>query len=130
LKLFRIYKDPAILLPQFEPLFERIKFLDCLGDSFNPDIASECSRDLIDFVAQLEMGSYYAKKISQLVAQPMASGIYIMGDEESIARNEESIRQGRREYQTQLTNCREAVYHLVVELLRFQNWKIHKSNES
>lgn len=129
LRLFRVYKDPSILLPQFEPLFERLRFLDSVDQSFDSDVVSESARDLVDFVAQLEMGSYYSKKISQLVSAPSWGFAFILGDPESEASHEESRVQWRAEYMRQLVHNRVAVQKVVVELLRFQKWKKDEDGE-
>lgn len=123
LVLFRLYKDPSILLPQFEPLFERLRFLDSVEQSFDPDACSERARDLVAFVGQLEMGDYYSKKISELVSAPAWGFAFLLGDPESERRHEESRAEWRVEYQRKLTLNRTAVQKVAVELLRFQNWK-------
>jgi|GEM_PF-1141792 Predicted restriction endonuclease len=93
LRLFRQYKDPAILTPQFRPIFKRMRFLDdipdysevsernraneigkyaCLWDPrHSPDdigpVEHEKAEDLIKFVACLPQGAYFKECIEGLV---------------------------------------------------------------
>ena len=122
LSLFRTFKDPCILFPQFEPLFDRIRFLDSVDQAFDPDACSERARDLVGFVGDLEMGAYYSKKISELVTAPAWGFAFFLGDPESERRHEESRAEWRVEYQRKLLQNRAAVQKVVVELLRFQKW--------
>ncbi len=62
LKLFREYKDPAILKPQFKPIHDRMFYLysfltlSCLQ-------IEEAQGELCDFIASLAMGACYKEKI-------------------------------------------------------------------
>ena len=63
LRLFREFRDPTILKPQFQPLFIRMKFLNSITDYAKTSDLWNCSGDLFDFVAHLEMGGFYSKKL-------------------------------------------------------------------
>jgi hypothetical protein len=123
LRLFRIHKDPTILTPQFEALFERMAFLDSVGTTFEMERMERAAGELIGFVRQLEMGGFYAGKLGGLLNRPSWAGITILGDPESERLSAESWKRREAEYQHQLINNRLEVERLVVELLRFQNWR-------
>ncbi len=117
LSLFRRYKDPVILGPQFDPLFRRLRFLDDIGD--DPKEAGEVERkslELVAFVRVLQMGEFYSRQIQELVRRPHHSGII---DEGYSARAKELS----REYLKNLPAVRDRVYDLAVELLRYQTWE-------
>ncbi|MCA9923886.1 MAG: HNH endonuclease [Anaerolineales bacterium] len=116
LVLLRQYKDPTILKPQFHPLFARMQFLDSDIDS-NPNWREmeEQANDLVDLVAELEMGNYYAKKIGELIKRPKI-GWVATGD------SEREERKHRKIYFQQLIEARTQVQMLVIEMLRSQNW--------
>jgi len=62
LRLFRRYKDPVILGAQFDPLFQRLRFLDKIED--DPAKAGEVERkglELVAFVRVLQMGEFYSQ---------------------------------------------------------------------
>lgn len=123
LALFRRYKDPAILSPEFQPLFARFQFLL----SVDPTDTSETERiearvaELVGFVRALEMGSFYAGQIEQLTATPFRGFITFLGealDPERQRQYDESC----CEYRRHLIEVRDEIAHLVVELLRYQSW--------
>jgi hypothetical protein len=133
--LFRKYKDPAILRPQFQAIFDRIAFLYVLEDLHTQHRLSEEINDLVHFVSGMKMGEYYSKKIKKLLviqAMPIrdASILISLPDEAS----QERIRERRqiehahekewariqREY---FLFVDDEVLRLLVESLRFQEWK-------
>ena len=74
LALFRRYKDPAILSPQFEPLFRRLLFLDDVGRPPSKSAGAlaavyeleERANELSAFVRALGMGEFYGEQIATL----------------------------------------------------------------
>jgi hypothetical protein len=116
LRLFREYKDPAILKAQFHPLFIRMKFLNSIKDDSQKSDLTSRSDDLTDFVAHLEMGGYYSKRIAALVRFGSIGVVY--GDDRDRVKEERLAREGREK----LRSAKEQIYRLIIELLRFQKW--------
>ena len=123
LKLFRQFRDPAILKPQFHPLFIRLKFLDEIEDNTDITELQKRSQELIDFVVNLEMGKFYSERISELIKKPRYASITAIGNPASEARDRERRIKEAKEYRQILRSNRDAVLALVVELLRFQQWQ-------
>ena len=123
LRLFREFKDPTILRPQFHPLFKRMKFLNLVkSDSDVRDLDAQCN-ELTEFIAVLEMGAFYSKRIGELLKKPPVAIAPVHYDRSegwssSFSNNESKSKQ----YMEQLMSGREQVYSLIVELLRFQSW--------
>jgi hypothetical protein len=122
LKLFRQFKDPTILKPQFHVLFLRMQFLDSIGENTDASTLDESARELVEFVQELEMGAFYAKQLSQLVRQPRYAGAFVLGDPVSEQRHREERQRQNAEYRQQLIRNRDRVRGVAVELLRFQKW--------
>jgi hypothetical protein len=120
LKLFRKHKDPTILKPQFHPLLNRIRFLDSL-DNTDPRELEILATELADFVAALEMGSFYSKQIAELLKRPKYATVWT-GEPGESERYRISEARRAKEYREKLRQGRNQVYSLVVELLRFQKW--------
>lgn len=117
LRLFREFKDPTILKPQFHPLFTRIKFLNSVKVDSNTQDLYRRSHELVEFIANLEMGSFYSKRIGELVGKPISIGVFFGGETDKV--REERI---ESDYRKQLCSAKDQVYWLVIELLRFQKW--------
>lgn len=119
--LFRRFKDPAILTPQFEPLFDRLRFLDSLdaGTADESELASRAG-ELVGFVAALEMGAFYSKQIDGLVGRPPRPFAWSGSTTDEEIRRQ--CREDLTEYVGQLSANREEVHRLSVELLRYQDW--------
>lgn len=68
LQLFRKYKDPAILKPQFHPIYLRQCFLSTVvpGEDPTADLESQAT-ELIEFIQALAMGDFYGKRLTELV---------------------------------------------------------------
>lgn len=119
LRLFRQFKDPTILTPQFEALFRRLLFLLELEESsFDVNVALEAAGELQSFVSALEMGSFYGARIGTLVATPPVTDSLTWGEEDSALR----FKKRRKKYFERLVENRGDVIILVIELLRFQKW--------
>ena len=122
LLLFRQYQDPAILKPQFHPLFTRLKFLDQITEDSDIRDLQKQAKNLIDFLGNLEMGLFYSQQIGELIQKPKYASITILGDPVSEARRRERLKKEAQEYREILKKNRNAVLSLAVELLRFQSW--------
>jgi hypothetical protein len=122
LRLLRKFRDPAILKPQFHPLFIRLRFLDEIEDDKFIIELEKHAKELIDFVANLEMGKFYSKQIGELIKRPIYGSITSIGDYASDARESERRIREPQEYREILRSNRNAVLALVIELLRFQMW--------
>jgi hypothetical protein len=121
LKLFRKHKDPTILKPQFHPLLNRIRFLDSIDDDADARELASMATELADFVAALEMGSFYSKQIVELLERPNYFRMWTGEPGETETHRAEDA-QRAKEYREKLRRSRAQVYSLVIELLRFQKW--------
>lgn len=121
LQLFRRYKDPLILSPQFEPLFHRCEFLIGLNESeFDVTNAKNSADELVQFISELEMGSFYAKRIGQLVKKPAYARVFGLDTPDYVFR--QWAEEEHKNYFEKLTKAVNHVLELVVELLRYQSW--------
>lgn len=121
LRLFRKYKDPLILDARFHPIFIRTQFI------YDESLRSRKRRfnylatELLDFVAELQMGAFYREKIgshlnytySHYAVKLQDSGQAIGKD--AVASSAE-LRSAAHQF------CAESVEALIVELLRYQGW--------
>ena len=124
LQLFRRFKDPTILVPQFEPLFRRVIFIINIDESsFDAQDAEAKVKELVSFVSALEMGSFYGKEIARFVEKPKRAGVWGRDTPDDLSRK-------RKEYFQQLCGGREQVISLVVELLRYQKWPVAPKPQS
>jgi hypothetical protein len=121
LRLFRKHKDPTILKPQFHPLLNRMKFLDSIDENADARELATIATELSDFVAALEMGSFYSKQIEELTRRPKYLMVWTGEPGESERHRIDEARRAK-EYREKLRQARDQVYSLVVELLRFQKW--------
>ena len=79
--------------------------------------AGDEARTLVDFLAELNMGEFYAGQIRSLVQ--LAPLVFVGGSERPF---EETVKTHLDAYRDKLAGSRDRVYELVVELLRFQDW--------
>ena len=119
LALFRRYKDPVILSPQFEPLFQRFLFLDVISDQQTNEIKQR-AEELVQFVSSLEMGTFYAKRLYELLVKP---GRWMVTSYDTQQEHEERW----RKYRERLRKDRDKAQALIVELLRYQDWRVPNS---
>lgn len=125
LSLFRNHRDPLILSPQFEPLFRRMRFLLELNDqTFDMQIADSAVNELVQFVSQLEMGSFYAKRLESLLYEPPAMRAYTNDTPDYLFQEWE--KEDKSELFSKLTSGAQRAVSLIVELLRYQPWKIDR----
>jgi hypothetical protein len=100
LKLFRKYKDPAILTPQFQPLFNRMPWLcrpKTRVDSPPGTILDRSREDFRRFINCLNMGNYYGREIDNAMDSSASAGP-------------------------------EKAEQLTIEMLRYQEWTEPKSS--
>jgi len=116
LKLFRRYKDPTILSPQFDPLFTRLRYLYSI-QTIDHKLLEKHSKELVSFVSALSMGVFYSEKIRQLTSK-LKHAYSFSGSERNI-----NISHNDDEYKSKLENNKEEVISLVIELLRYQQWE-------
>ena len=122
LQLFRSFKDPAILKPQFHPLFTRQEFLTSVTEGEEPvsDLERR-STELIELVQAMEMGSFYATRLSELLA-PLRYGFVMIVGGGPDPEYERQLRRKNLDYRAKLVANRQAAQALLVELLRYQKW--------
>lgn len=117
LALFREYKDPYILKPQFYALFLRLKWLDHI-DQYVWEQVEDHACELVDFVGELEMGKFYCKRIDELASgKPIDQ--FEAHDEDTLEEDGSELHQL---YQSRVHERRNKIYQLAIELLRFQKW--------
>ena len=127
LRLFRQYKDPAILSPQFHALYRRAEFLDTL-DSDDAlarfQWLGEQTLELIAFVESLEMGEYYGKRLSRLMLDRKFITDELQDRQVSELQYDFHIMAFGATRGLILRDARDQVYDLLIELLRFQRWNV------
>jgi hypothetical protein len=129
--LFRKYKDPAILKPQFDPLYKRQIFLSEVEINDEPTNSLEQqAHELTYFISFLDMGKFYEEKISQLM-RPVGVGLVggksvriLTGepDPEYEKEYKNQKRKSYRKYRQKLVDNKAEIQSLIVELLRYQAW--------
>jgi len=130
LQLFRKFKNPAVFLPQFEPLLSRMMFLLESDQKLakRQDLLPSVY-DLLEFIAHLEMGDYYAKLISKVLAlgllEPYDSGKDRNGDPNYLASAAAALERARtqKHFPPDVGAARDKAISLIVESLRYQQWK-------
>ena len=122
LKLFRKYKDPAILLPQFHPIYSRQLFLMNIEiNEETTDSLKHQAKELTEFVASLEMGEFYGKRLKELSGPISRVFIMSLGGGPD-PKYERQRRKANRDYRQKLVDNRETIQSLLIELLRYQSW--------
>jgi hypothetical protein len=122
LQIFRKFKDPAVLKPQFHPIYLRQTFLDTIdpGDSTVGEIEL-LAKELIEFIQALEMGEFYGKRLKELVG-PLQGVFIISLNAGPDPHYEKQRRHANQNYREKLISNREPTKALLVELLRYQSW--------
>jgi hypothetical protein len=108
LALFRKYKDPTILSPQFVALHRRLAAVLSGEKPADMAVFLDRVRDLVDFVRHLRMGEYYAGRIQS------ALGI-VAGRTPTIAETHAVFAKSRAN--------RDEIHEVAIELLRYQGWR-------
>ncbi len=119
MKLFREYKDPTILVAQFQPLYKRLVFLFEVSDDSKDEQLVRDSGQLIKFVSFLEMGKFYSDELRELISA--LPRVFVDGT---------PPQQYERLFREQLERNRTKALDLVIELLRYQNWNDEKRNHA
>lgn len=119
LSLFRIYKDPTILKPQFHPIFIRLQFLESKEGEFDLEELEQKAIELVEFIFTLDKGEFYGTIIGRMI---IPEDLIVRNL--TVARFKDAAHKAQRtiEYYQRLQNDKEKVYSLVVEALRFQPW--------
>lgn len=121
--LFRKFKDPAILKPQFDPIFVRQSFLSYVEEGEESiDVLEQKAKELIAFIAAFEMGTFYSKKLNELLSVERWPSVFIAGDRRSELLWEESRKKENMGYRKKLIANKSEIQTLLVELFRFQSW--------
>lgn len=122
LKLFRTYKDPAILKPQFHPIYIRQIFLDSVVPGQDGVVELEAqANELIELVQSLEMGEFYGKRLTELIG-PLNRVLMFSFGSGPDPRYERQRQEANQDYRQHLITNRELARALIVELLRYQGW--------
>lgn len=122
LQLFRLYKDPAILKPQFHPIYIRQVFLDDVEPNEAEINDLECqATELIELIESFEMGKFYAKRLDELIGPLPRTLVFPFGVDAS-PQIKQQVKDGRRSYRQKLIANREAARSLLIEQLRYQPW--------
>lgn len=120
LQLFRRFKDPVILSPKFEPLFRRMLFAD-EPHKYSLTELRRRIRSLVAFVKCLEMGNFYSAEIHRLCRAKHEPTT--LSNMKSPGYREENEQLRNRETVQHLRDCRDELFELCVELLRYQTWE-------
>ncbi|WP_312835602.1 HNH endonuclease signature motif containing protein [Comamonas sp.] len=122
LQLFRKYKDPAILKPQFHPIYLRQCFLNSItqGEELVTELENS-AKELIEFIEALEMGEFYGKRLTELIGPLRRAFVMSLGPGPD-HHYERQRRSAHSDYREKLLENRAHVQSLLVELLRYQNW--------
>lgn len=121
LRLFRQFKDPSILKPQFHPIYTRQLFLaGVVANSESTDQLSRQAEELVEFITELEMGSFYSKRIQELLSATNRLALLpFPTDQQELDRQ---FTQHYAEHRIKMIQNRESVQALLVEMLRYQSW--------
>lgn len=122
LQLFRRYRDPAILKPQFHPIYARQLFLEAVtpGDEPVGEIQSQVG-ELVELVQALEMGEFYGKRLNELIG-PLRRAFFMSLGSGPDPHYEQQRRAANQDYRQKLIANRDSAQALLIELLRYQGW--------
>jgi hypothetical protein len=123
LRLFRAYRDPSILAPEFHPIFRRLAFVLDPTMIESLDHARKLVTDLVAFVKQFEMGMYYHVQVNDLLEVP--SRAFVRGTSETPAqetRRREERAEALRDYQRSVAAKAPEVLGHIIDMLRYQPW--------
>jgi len=118
LKLFRRFKDPAILDPRFHTIFRRMIFLREV-EREKPTRESYRIRvnELINFIEQFQMGAFYKEKILSLLNFPSRYyQLNLVQQGSSLSESDPGFSEEAYGY------ALDQVELLIVEILRYQSW--------
>jgi len=120
LALFRKYRDPLILSPQFHPIWKRLRCLYSIDEKVWANRMESEVSELIAFVRSLKMGAFYGDGLWRLLGDPARA--MLVAASESGGGLAENLEQMKAELIAKLRENREAAEALVIELLRYQDW--------
>jgi hypothetical protein len=127
LRLFRQFRDPAIFLSQFHAVYCRMSFvLPGATDNNDVDQVRKKADDLIAFISHLNMGEYYAEKIRALIGWVPPMNIEYRTAQDNLRHLKENIQKDteyRNKYLEKVQTNAAASINLIIECLRFQEWK-------
>lgn len=121
LKLFREYRDPSILTPEFVPLHSRFEAVMDFSRSYREGVY--LTADLIRFVRALKMGEYYAQSIKDFTT--------FSSPDHGRFTNPENHLYDQEAHNKAIAGARIAVLeengklieNRLIELLRYQGWE-------
>ena len=111
--------DPQVLSPQFDPIFQRLRFLLVPFDGENDGVLSGLGVELASFVEGFSMGAYYSSRIMSLTSWPQPRPHTEQERQQALAEN-------ALKYVQQLHRNRDRILELCIELLRYQSWPIFR----
>ncbi len=120
LLLFRKYKDPSILSPQFAPLLQRYSLL--YSGSLSGDELRNAADDLVRFVEGLGMGKYFAVKLDALIGTAATNASF----DSSAAFGQRDMKVVRRQMERRLGDHKAKLEVLLIGLLRCQKRMMHE----
>jgi transcriptional regulator with XRE-family HTH domain len=125
LRLFREYRDPSILAPEFHPIFRRLRFVLDPSEVEDVDAVHKRIVDFVGFLNQFDKGPYYHVKVHDLL--PIHPFREIVLD----LHEPPEHRAGRKRHHDEielvtfrktLDENRQQILSLVIEMLRYQPW--------
>lgn len=121
LRLFRKFKDPLILDPRFHPIYRRMAFLQDQIGTPNTALYKYRADELLNFIAQFQMGAFYRGKILDLLnnhVNHFCLGRMVEGNPVSKeqVQSDSMLRSAAFEYRN------DQIETLIVELIRYQGW--------
>ena len=130
LRLFRKHRDPAILLAQFQAVAERLRFLlEPPSPALPFHVQHANAQDLLLFVKSMKMGNYYSERLRPILdarVRHIPSNATTQSTLEAANQMVQAMLQDEKlqtQYCDSLREQTERIVSLVVEQLRFQEWK-------
>ena len=121
LELFRKYKDPIILSSQFYPLYKRFMYFYNIKDDSISEVLDKQAKELIGFVGALKMGDFYGKQLEGLIVSPARGLALKFGEPNAVFTGR--LEEHSREHIAELRRNVGSAESLLIELLRYQDWK-------
>ncbi|HEY4760374.1 MAG TPA: HNH endonuclease signature motif containing protein [Thermoguttaceae bacterium] len=121
IELFRKYKDPIILSSQFYPLYKRFMYFYNIKDDAYCNVLDKQAIELIGFVGALKMGNFYGKQLEELIVSPARGLAITFGEPNAVYTGR--VEEHRQECIAKLRRNVGSAESLLIELLRYQDWK-------
>lgn len=126
-RLLRLYHDPTVLDPKFQPIYKRLELLrTALANNSKRDL-HDTALSLRQFLKVFEKGAFYAEEFERILMSK--KHFYWPGLYDSHTRNIESLTQDFASVEAR-TDCQvklRAIEELIMELLRYQGWTTARS---